>query len=317
MQCRICGNDKANQAFQVREMMFGIRDVFVYFQCSKCECLQITEFPPDMSIYYPDSYYSYNVISSRNKTMQCIRRLRDRYALWGRGILGRLLNSRYPRLDLQSLRILSPQKDTAILDVGCGAGALLYSLRELGLINLLGVDPFIAEDIHYDNGLVIKKKEIFSIEGKWDIVMFHHSFEHLPNPGETLNTVAALLAPGGHCLIRIPVSSSNAWKHYGVNWVQLDAPRHWYLHSVNSMKILSEQAGLDLWKLVYDSDPFQFWGSEQCSMDIPLRNERSYQVNPAASIFSKQQISEFAKRAKQLNKTGQGDQAVFYLRKSN
>jgi SAM-dependent methyltransferase len=297
-------------------MMFGYKDIFLYFQCSNCECLQIKDFPPNISKYYPDNYYSYDLISYQNKTVRFLHGLRDRYAVWGRGFLGKILNIKYPRLDLQSLRILSIKKDTSIIDIGCGAGALLYSLRELGLKNLLGVDPFIFKDIQYDNGLMIQKKEIFKIEGKWDIAMFHHALEHIHNPAETLKTVMRLLNPGGHCVIRIPLASSYAWKNFGINWVQLDAPRHFYLHSVNSMKILSDQAGLELWKIVFDSDSFQFWGSKQYSRDIPLRDKRSYQVNPGSSIFSKREISAFTKRAMELNKINQGDQAVLYLRKS-
>ena len=40
-------------------MMFGLRDEFVYFECQECHYLQIKEFPKDMSIYYPDKYYTF------------------------------------------------------------------------------------------------------------------------------------------------------------------------------------------------------------------------------------------------------------------
>jgi hypothetical protein len=58
MKCRICGNPVGNREYVAREMMFGLRDSFVYFQCAECRCLQIAEFPADMSRYYPASYYS-------------------------------------------------------------------------------------------------------------------------------------------------------------------------------------------------------------------------------------------------------------------
>jgi SAM-dependent methyltransferase len=268
-----------------------------------------------MSKYYPDDYYSYRPIIYPKITRRFLIRLRDKYALWGHGFIGKLLCAFYPNEKLRCLRFISVGKDTNILDVGCGAGSLLYSLREIGLKNLLGVDPFNERDIEYKNGLVIQRKEIHDVKGKWDIVMFHHSFEHILDPFKTLETVSGLLTPNGHCIISIPVSSSYAWRHYGVNWANLDAPRHLFLHSVKSMNILADRTGFDLYKLVYDSDSRQFWGSEQYIRDIPIRDKRSYLKNPKTSIFSKEEIAAFAKRAKELNITRQGDSAVFYLRK--
>ena len=67
--------------------------------------------------------------------------------------------------------------------------------------------------------------------------------------------------------------------------------------------------------VVFDSDEFQFWGSEQYKKDISLKSEKSYSVNPAQSIFSQKQIDQFRKKAVQLNIEARGDQAVFYLKK--
>lgn len=315
MECKICGNEKENELYEAREMMFGYRDVFQYVQCSQCHCLQITNVPQNISKYYPDNYYSYQARPNRNRIEKFLIRLRNIYALCGRGFIGRLLYIKHPIQGLRSLSLSAVGKDTSILDVGCGAGGLLCSLHELGFKNLLGVDPFNAQDIEYANGLRILRREIHGIRDKWDIVMFHHSFEHIPDPCKTLQTVSGLLAPDGHCLIRIPISSSYAWKHYEVNWVQLDAPRHCYLHSVESMQILANQAKLDLYNVAYDSTSFQFWGSEQYINNIPLRDCHSYAENPGKSMFSREDICAFDKRAKELNEKEQGDQAVFYLRK--
>jgi len=199
--------------------------------------------------------------------------------------------------------------------VGCGSGDLLFSLHEMGFKNLLGVDPFIANDIEYAGSVKVLKNELQNIEGEWDLIMFHHSFEHIPDPAKTLRTVFELLKHNGQCLIRIPTVTSYAWKYYGVKWVQLDAPRHFYLHSIESMKALADKAGLEMQAVIYDSSSFQFWGSEQYKKDIPLRDERSYELNPRHSIFSRREISSYAKQAEELNKTSQGDQAIFYLRK--
>jgi hypothetical protein len=124
-----------------------------------------------------------------------------------------------------------------------------------------------------------------------------------------LEVVANLLAPEGRCVIRIPIVPCYAWNHYETNWVQLDAPRHFFLHSVTSMNILTAKAGLDIYKVDYDSTDLQFKGSELYSKDIPLMAGRS-----KTSIFSMREKRAFKKHAKELNENKQGDQAVFYLK---
>jgi len=132
--------------------------------------------------------------------------LSNEYAIHGRGFIGRFLYGRHrTNRILRSLSSLQLTQDTSILDIGCGVGTLLYFLRELGFKNLLGIDPFNKKDVEYPNGVKILKKEISEVDGQWDLIMLHHSFEHLPDPKKTLETVFALLNAGGDCVIRTPI----------------------------------------------------------------------------------------------------------------
>jgi hypothetical protein len=145
--------------------------------------------------------------------------------------------------------------------------------------------------------------------------MFQHSFEHLPDPQAALAAAARLLPPGGRCLIRLPLVSSYAWEHYGVDWVQLDAPRHFFLHSEESIRRLAAGAGLEILKIVYDSTAFQFVGSELYRRDIPLRSQTPDDVQLRATAFSREEIAAFERHARELNAETRGDQAAFYLTK--
>lgn len=317
MQCRICDNGENNRAYEATEMMLGRGDQHQYMQCNACGCLQIVDVPKDLPSYYPDDdYYSYDKIQSSTGVKQFLVTQRDRYAATGKCLLGKILHRFMPHSKLHTLQQAGVTTDSRILDVGCGAGHLLHSLQDAGFTHLLGVDPFNADDIQYDNGLMIEKKSIHEVEqGDWDLIMFHHSFEHVFDQKETLLKAASLLKAGGMCLVRVPTASSWAWKHYSVNWVQLDAPRHLFLHSLDSMTLLAEKVGLESEAVVYDSFAFQLWGSEQYLKGIALNDETSYAVNPDKSVFSKQDIAVFDKRSIELNKENQGDQAAFYLRK--
>ena len=159
--------------------------------------------------------------------------------------------------------------DSAILDVGCGAGKLLHKLRNDGFRDLHGVDPYLPAEVH-EPGLRIVRRQVSEMDGAYDLVMLHHSLEHIPDQVQALREAARLARPTGTVLVRIPVADSWAWRHYGVDWVQLDALRHLYLHTRRSLETVAAAAGLRLARVLHDSEPLQFWGSELYRRDIPL-----------------------------------------------
>ena len=97
--------------------------------------------------------------------------------------------------------------------------------------------------------------------------------------------------------------------------VALDAPRHLFLHTVESIELLAKQAGFKVADLEFDSTTLQFVGSELYLRDIPLKDGTSDSQNPQSSIFSAEQLQDFKATALKLNKTRDGDQACFYLYK--
>jgi hypothetical protein len=107
-------------------------------------------------------------------------------------------------------------------------------------------------------------------------------------------------------VIRIPVASGWAWTHYGKDWVQLDAPRHLFLHTPRSIELLAHSAGLILENIRFDSTHFQFSGSEGYQKGILLKDQHS--PNPLKLLRMKFQAAA-------LNRKGLGDQAAFLLRK--
>ena len=308
-RCRICNTKGEGTAYTVRESMLGTGDPFLYFQCSRCQCLQIAEIPLDMGKYYPRDYYSFSTSSRErtgNRAAQWFRRIRTRASVGGAGIGYSIIRSLFPNRKLSALAEVGITRGSRILDIGCGSGWRLYALREAGFVNTLGIDPFITSDIAYANGLHILKRIVQEVEGEWDVIMFHHSFEHIPDQVGTLRATAQRLKPGGTCLIRIPTVSSYAWEHYREHWYQIDAPRHYYLHSVQSMEIAARQAGLSVRSIVYDSTVDQFRGSELCRSGVPLvRGGKS----------PREQVRAWRAQARVLNRERRGDQAAFYLQK--
>ncbi|MBA2527427.1 MAG: class I SAM-dependent methyltransferase [Pyrinomonadaceae bacterium] len=337
--CRICGNHSGNRLHQAREMFLGTRDCFAYIECAACGTLQIQQVP-DLKPYYPRNYYSFLPASQTRegspKTARWLvtgrlgsflrRRAADYYcrrqrAANYRDLMGHLVAENMDRLlvgfpeYLKNTGLdLSLNRGSKILDVGSGAGETLLNLSAFGFTHLLGVDTFLESDISYGDGVRVLRAEIPELDQPFDLIIASHSLEHVPEPRKTLEQIHRLLPKGQYAIIRMPVLAF-AWETYGIDWVQLDAPRHLFLFTCESFSSLAEEAGFAIAEVVFDSTAFQFWASEQYRRDIPLMNERSYFVNPNRSIFSADQIDDFSRQAAGLNQRREGDQAVFYLRR--
>jgi SAM-dependent methyltransferase len=315
--CRICGNRDSNPIYPVREMMYGTGKPFTYFQCGACGCLQIDRVPDDLGRYYPDNYMSFKDYSSRARKplRRYVEGARVRYWMEGRGFLGRLIAVFKPVPDYAHwARVAGIGRDARVLDLGCGNGKLLLRMMNGGFTALEGADPFIASDTVYPGGVTIRKASLNDISvdrlGAFDLVMMHHAFEHMDEPADVLREAARLLAVGGTLLIRIPVADSYVWEHYRENWVQLDPPRHLYLHTQDSMARLAESAGLDIFAVEHDSTAVQFMESERYARGLPMVGGPKLK-----ELFTKAEQAEYEKRAAALNREGRGDQAAFYLRR--
>lgn len=272
--CRICGKRSWNKTYQVKEMMYGTREEFDYFVCSSCNCMQIVKAPEDLGNYYSDNYYS----------------LKERE-----------IPEFHGEADVEN----------KVLDVGCGSGKWLLKWAEKGCGNLYGCDPFIKEDICYGDRVYIKKCDISGMEGKFDFIRFGDSFEHIDNPLETLEYVKRILNKDGKCEIQIPIFPNAAWDVFGVNWYQLDAPRHLFLHSEESMRYMCKRCGLRVEEVIYDSDVFQFIYSYLYTEGLHL--SKIQEMETMLFDWKPEMLAAFSKMTDESNKKKYGDHAIFEI----
>lgn len=311
MDCRICGHAGPHASYRVREMMFGTKEEFEYFQCARCKCLQITAIPEDMARHYPTDYYSMSDCAGEDGTLRhpkfhrvLASSLRLRFSSRGFDRRGQIY---------AWLRRSGVGMSSRILDIGCGRGLLLNELAQDGFQQLTGLDPFLERDIVYNNGVHVHRAPLDGLSGQFDLVMMHHSMEHMADQHRVLELASRLLAPRGCMLVRIPLLGYT-WRAYGVDWGQLDAPRHFYLHSFESFECLVDQSALRLDESYYDSTSLQFWLSEQYARDIPLNAPNSHAANPEHGPFSPRQLKTWHRQAVELNALRDGDSACFFLR---
>jgi SAM-dependent methyltransferase len=296
--CLACNNATDNEGFVAYEKMFGLGDAFAYLKCGQCHSLQIEEIPENLDRYYSSAYYTTGRFNKSHLLKNILKRLR--WQLYAKKIFRK---SSKPYLNW--INALDINFKSKIADIGCGPGQLLYEMHCAGFRNLHGFDPHVYEEILLP-GLTVKKVPMDKIQGDYDVVMMHHSFEHMAEPREVFSLLGNLVRKNGQLLIRTPVADAAVWKEEGINWFQIDAPRHLFIPSVQAMLGLAQDNGFMLSEVVFDSDENQFLISQH------YKNGGSL-VNFDIKKVDKLDLDAAKHKSKLYNEQQIGDQACFYF----
>jgi SAM-dependent methyltransferase len=134
----------------------------------------------------------------------------------------------------------------SVLDVGCGTGEFLISLRRRG-IDVHGVEPSaFAASYAAGVGLDIFHGDVgeYSPGRTFDLITLWNVIEHLRKPADDLNRLRQLLAPGGTIVILTPDVGSHQAHAFGRDWAGLEVPKHLQLFDGSSVRALAANAGL-------------------------------------------------------------------------
>jgi SAM-dependent methyltransferase len=297
--CRYCHSTQGTN-FLATERMLGMGGEFTYASCTSCGSIQLSSIPEDLGPYYPRDYYSFGLLQPSGLLRNLLKKIRIR-AYFATGLKFFL-----PPFGGSWLKKLSLNFTDCIADVGCGNGQLLYELHVSGYKNLHGFDPFLENESQLGAGLKLWNKEFGQTDLYFDVVMLHHSFEHMADPEQVLKTCFERLNPGGRLLVRCPVSDAKVWKEKQSLWVQLDAPRHLTIPSTQGFVAVAQRCGFEVQEVVFDSTAFQFWGTALYEQGEKLDSKKN------RIYFSENQLEEWEQKAIQYNQEGVGDQACFF-----
>ncbi len=315
--CLACGESRIADRFTVREMMFGTREEFAYQECARCGSLQIVVIPDDLPRHYPQHYFAFR--RNSNPFSRMVRRVVDasrvRHELGSPNLTGALAAKFSKPLDYISwVQTAQLDQSARILDVGCGEGKLLKRMWMGGFTDCTGIDPFLSENRQLENGLSLRKCEVGDLAATspqpFDLIMFHHSLEHLPDPNNAISAAARLMSERGTLLIRLPVADCVARQYFKTDWVEWDAPRHLFIPSSTGMELLAARFGLCAKEVRSVSTAGQFAGSELYRRGIPGNADRGEK-----QIFKKAELDEYRAWTDQVNRQGSGDQREFYFTK--
>ena len=290
--------------FLATERMLGLGGEFRYASCTSCGSIQLLTIPEDLGPYYPRDYYSFGLLQPSGLLRNLLKKIRIRTFLatgWKFFL---------PPFGGYWLKKLHSKFTDRIADVGCGNGQLLYELHVSGFKDLHGFDPFLENESRLGAGLQLWKKELEQTDLYFDVLMMHHSFEHMADPQQVFKTCFERLNPGGRLLVRCPVADAAVWKEKQSLWVQLDAPRHMSIPSTQGFLAAAQRSGFEVQEIIFDSTSFQFWGTALYEQGEKLDSGK------VSTLFSEKQLVEWEQKAIQYNQEGVGDQACFFCVKA-
>jgi SAM-dependent methyltransferase len=319
--CRACADAEYAARYDAPDTMYGTGESFAYGECGRCGSLTLLDPPDDFTPYYPPTYLSMTVDpAALGAAPKAAVTVMARSMLRGRGtagLVGRVVPVRRVQTMatiLESVARVPGRRPRRVLDVGSGSGMVPLAVSLAGDVDVLGIDPFAAGDRRLGAHAELRAVTLDAVTGTFDLVMLHHSLEHMLDPLDALRDARRLLTDDGVVLVRVPTASSRAWQEYRTDWIQLDPPRHVWIPSRPGMAALARRADLEIVATYDDSNEFQFWGSEQARRGIPLMDPRSHFVDAKASVFSARELRSFRRRSRDLNRSLAGDQTVVYLR---
>ena len=102
-----------------------------------------------------------------------------------------------------------PRPIGRVLEVGCGAGAVLGQLREEGAEGLVGIEPnpTAAESAKSVADVILAttvEQALDEVEGPFDTIVCHDVLEHLVDPWQILRRLREIASPGGRIQVSVP-----------------------------------------------------------------------------------------------------------------
>lgn len=196
---------------------------------------------------YPETYYSYqDVFNKPNSLKQFVRRL-----------LGITIATKDPVFS----------EPGRVLDIGCGTGNFLYTIRERGW-ETYGVElnTAAAELGRRSAGLDIFPGNVIDAhypDNYFDYIRSNHSFEHIANPNEVLDEIYRILKPDGKLMIGVPNIDGINVKLFRRYWWYLGAPVHTFNYSTRTLPMLLRKHNFVVERVIYNSDFSGILGSLQ------------------------------------------------------
>jgi 2-polyprenyl-3-methyl-5-hydroxy-6-metoxy-1,4-benzoquinol methylase len=136
-----------------------------------------------------------------------------------------------------------------LLDIGCGTGAFLSTMKTAGW-GITGLEPDFtarkkAEELYAIHSL--EPDMLFELKpASYHAITMWHVLEHVHELHDYIKQLGVLLAPNGKIFIAVPNYTSKDAAIYAAHWAAYDVPRHLYHFSPAAMEQLVSKYNLKI-----------------------------------------------------------------------
>jgi SAM-dependent methyltransferase len=136
-----------------------------------------------------------------------------------------------------------------ILEIGCGDGNFLATLRRVGWEvqgQEFGADTSAIVSRRHGIPMLTGTLESVSVECPFPVVAAYHVFEHIYHPVAWLEQVHKLVEPNGLLHLQVPNAASLTRKVSGDVWSGLVFPQHVYFYEPRTLQRLLNRSGFSV-----------------------------------------------------------------------
>ena len=281
--CPDCGNTNISFVLSAKDYTVS-GELFQIWECKNCT-LRFTQSVPgkqEIGKYYQSENYISHSDTSKGFINKLYHKVRKRTLIQKKNLI-----------------IKSTGKNTGqILDLGCGTGAFLATMKHGNWI-CTGIDPDEtarkkAQELY---GLqVMKEDELYNFPSEtFDAITLWHVLEHVHDLHLYIQQLRKILARDGKLFIAVPNYTCGDEKIYNQYWAAYDVPRHLYHFSPKAMEQLMDKHGLKIEKMKpmwYDSIYVSMLSEQyKTGTQHPVRALINGTVSNVEAIFNPQKCS--------------------------
>ena len=292
--CPVCRTAGEPAYSDLRDGVFGTAGAWSMRRCLNRRCglrwLDPAPDPRDLALAYAGDYTH----ADSHDDLRSPLRMGARRAMVARMLGYPSPEDRRSRL-LGNLLLCSPQRREyalyrwfylpfvrggRVLEVGCGAGAQLATLRDSGWTTL-GVEfDAAAAAAARARGLEILDGELQALalpDASFDAIVMAHVIEHVPDPVGLFAECRRLLKPEGRLVAITPNADSLGHRLFAHSWRGLEPPRHLVVFTAPALALCARQAGFGR---------LQITPSARDAANVMLASSRIARVAPGERIES-------------------------------
>ncbi|MDO8736904.1 MAG: class I SAM-dependent methyltransferase [Thermoleophilia bacterium] len=288
--CAVCGSALQRPMWTVRDTLMGSTEQYNIVRCPECGTLRMSPRPD---------------FSERRSSFS------DTYPLfdWALGRKRPQADQRIGRFTAQINEINHRQRPGRLLDVGCGDGFFMLGMQRRGwAVSGIELHEKVAAYAHDELGLDVRGGAEHEADwgGQYDCITLLGVIEDLDDPNACLQRCQEHLAESGLLVVQTHNIDCLEAKFFGPHWFNVEAPRHVWHFSPDTLARLLAGNGFRQEALLH------YGAAYVTERSIENRRGKVFPSSPFDRVLRKALI---APAAKIMPKLGQGIMIESYSRK--